>query len=87
MNVLLGCAPGTRLIFDLNSTLQYARKEFGIIYDCPVTRADPDMPCFYYKQGRTNLSASLLIHSNSRRIPIYMEIRTKIEKSLWFFFS
>ncbi|XP_072030248.1 cation channel sperm-associated auxiliary subunit gamma-like [Amphiura filiformis] len=51
MNVLLGCAPGTRLIFDLNSTLEYTTKEFGVIYDCPAVRTNPDMPCFYYKQA------------------------------------
>ena len=50
MDVLLGCAPSTRLVFDLNSTMEYAITEFQEVYDCP--EPTKDMPCFYYKQGR-----------------------------------
>ena len=51
MDVLLGCDPGTRLIFDLNSTLGHTVSQYGIAYDCPGV-PDPELPCFYYKHSK-----------------------------------
>lgn len=55
--VRIGCPPGKRLAFDITGTLELVTRMNKRYFDCVKT--DPEMPCFFFSDGKTRPGSQL----------------------------